>query len=53
MTQRVNYAEQSPAEIARGFWFVGPADAYVVFRTPTEGLWEELVQRSRGLAARL
>ena len=53
MRQRVNYAEQSPAEIARGFWFVRPAGADIVFRTATEGLWEDLVQRSRGLAARL
>jgi putative transcriptional regulator len=41
------------AEIARGFWFVRPADAGVVFRSPTEGLWEELVRRSRDLTARL
>jgi putative transcriptional regulator len=41
------------AEIARGFWFVRPVDADVVFRTPTEGLWEELVRRSRDLTARL
>jgi putative transcriptional regulator len=41
------------AEIARGFWFVRPADADIVFRSPTAGLWEELVRRSQGLTARL
>jgi putative transcriptional regulator len=41
------------AEIARGFWFVRPIDADVVFRTPMEGLWEELVRRSQGLTASL
>jgi putative transcriptional regulator len=41
------------AEIARGFWFARPVDADVVFRTPTEGLWEELVRRSQGLTASL
>jgi putative AlgH/UPF0301 family transcriptional regulator len=41
------------AEIASGFWFVRPAEADVVFRTPTEGLWEELVRRSRDVTARL
>ena len=41
------------AEIASGFWFVLPADTDVVFRKPAEGLWEELVRRSRGLKASL
>jgi putative transcriptional regulator len=41
------------AEIARGFWFVRPIDADVVFRTPMEGLWKELVRRSQGLTAML
>jgi putative transcriptional regulator len=41
------------AEIASGFWFVRPIDADVVFRTPMEGLWEELVRRSQGLTASL
>lgn len=41
------------AEIASGFWFVRPADTDVVFRTPTEGMWEELVHRARGLTASL
>ena len=41
------------AEIAGGFWFVRPADTDVVFRTPTEGMWEELVRRSRGVTAGL
>lgn len=34
------------AEIERGFWYVLDADASVVLRKPTAGLWEELVKRS-------
>ena len=39
------------AEIASGFWFVRPADTDVVFRGSTDGLWEELVRRPRGVTA--
>jgi putative transcriptional regulator len=41
------------AEIARGFWLVQPADTDLVFRTSSEGLWEELVRRSQALTASL
>jgi putative transcriptional regulator len=41
------------AEIASGFWFVRPADTDVVLRKRTEGLWEELVRRSRAVTASL
>ena len=34
------------AEIERGFWYVLDADARLVLRKPTEGMWEELVKRS-------
>jgi putative AlgH/UPF0301 family transcriptional regulator len=34
------------AEIERGFWYVLDADADLVLRKPTEGMWEELVKRS-------
>src|SRR5262245_7825789 len=40
-------------EIASGFWFVRPADTDVVFRTPSEGLWEELVRGARAVTASL
>jgi len=32
-------------EIERGLWIVTEADAGVVFRSETKGMWEELVQR--------
>lgn len=35
------------AEIDRGFWYVLDADASLVLRKSTEGLWEELVKRSQ------
>jgi putative transcriptional regulator len=41
------------AEIASGFWFVRAADTDVVFKKGTEGLWEELVRRSRDVTASL
>jgi len=41
------------AEIARGFWFVRPVDTAALLRTPTEGMWEELVHRSRAVTANL
>jgi putative AlgH/UPF0301 family transcriptional regulator len=34
-------------ELQRDFWFVMKNDAELVFRRTTDGLWEELVQRSR------
>ena len=34
-------------ELDRDFWFVMRNDADLVFRKTTDGLWEELVQRSR------
>lgn len=41
------------AEIARGSWFVRPVDTAALLRTPTEGMWEELVHRSRAVTANL
>ena len=34
------------SEIERGFWYVHDADASVVLRKSTDGMWEELVKRS-------
>jgi putative AlgH/UPF0301 family transcriptional regulator len=34
-------------ELQKDFWFVMRNDADLVFRKTTDGLWEELVQRSR------
>jgi putative transcriptional regulator len=34
------------AELKRGLWFVLDADASLVVREPTEGMWEDLVRRS-------
>jgi putative transcriptional regulator len=34
-------------EIERGFWYVHDADASVVLRKSTTGMWEELVKRSQ------
>lgn len=33
------------AEIAKGFWYVDDADANLVLRKSTQGMWEELVKR--------
>lgn len=41
------------AEVKSGFWFVRSADTDVVFKKRTEGLWEDLVQRARGVTASL
>ena len=45
------------AEIERGFWYVDDADANLVLRKSTEGLWEELVRRleirAKGIRAAL
>jgi len=35
-------------EVQRNVWYVLEPDANLVFRKSTEGLWEELVRRSRG-----
>ncbi len=35
------------AELQRDFWFVMKGDTALVFRKSTDGLWEELVRRSR------
>jgi putative transcriptional regulator len=32
-------------EIARGDWAIGPADAVTIFDTPSEGIWQKLVDR--------
>jgi putative transcriptional regulator len=32
-------------EIARGDWAVGPADAATIFDTPSEGIWQKLIDR--------
>jgi putative transcriptional regulator len=39
------------AEIDRGLWSVLDADADLVFRKDTEGLWEELLQQTRRIRA--
>lgn len=41
------------SEIKRGFWYVLDADSSLVLRTPTEGMWEELLERSRKNARRV
>jgi putative AlgH/UPF0301 family transcriptional regulator len=35
------------AELQKDFWFVMQNDSDLVFRKHTDGLWEELVQRSK------
>lgn len=41
------------AEVKRGFWYVLDADSNLVLRTPIEGMWEELLERSRKSARRV
>ena len=41
------------SEIDKGLWSVIDADLEVVFRKNTEGMWEELLQQSRRIRARL
>jgi putative AlgH/UPF0301 family transcriptional regulator len=36
------------AEIRRGLWFVMEPDSKLLFRHSTEGLWDELVMKTRG-----
>ena len=40
-------------EVDRGFWYVLDADAKLVLRKSTEGMWEELLERSRMAARRV
>jgi len=51
----VGYVRWRPGElreeIERGLWHVLDADPGVVFRKDTEGMWEELLQRTRRLRA--
>ena len=37
------------AELQRDFWFVMKGDSEMVFRKSTDGLWEELVRKSRDM----
>jgi putative AlgH/UPF0301 family transcriptional regulator len=39
--------------VKRGFWYVLDADTSLVLRTPTDGMWEELLERSRKNAQRV
>ena len=41
------------AELKRGFWYVLDADSSIILRHPTEGMWEELLERSRQNARRV
>jgi putative AlgH/UPF0301 family transcriptional regulator len=41
------------AEIKRGFWYVLDADTSLILRKPTDGMWEELLERSRKNAQRV
>lgn len=41
------------AEVERGFWYVLDADTSLVLRKSTEGMWEELLERSRHNARRV
>jgi putative transcriptional regulator len=40
-------------EIDRGFWYVLDADTKLVLRKSTDGMWEELLERSRMAARRV
>jgi putative transcriptional regulator len=42
---------QLEAEMARGGWYVLPANAELAFRKNTTGMWEELVRKARGRVA--
>ena len=41
------------AEVKRGFWYVMDADSDLVLRKHTDGMWKELIERSRKLAQRI
>jgi putative transcriptional regulator len=45
--------QQLESEIERGDWQVLPASAELLFRADTAGLWEELLERTRGKRAAL
>jgi len=34
------------AEMAKGFWFIRPADSELVLRKDTDGIWDELIRRA-------
>ena len=38
-------------ELARGAWYVLPANMNLIFRNDTQGLWRELVDKARGRVA--
>lgn len=40
--------DQLDNEVARGDWYIVPADIDTVFRKPAENIWSELIQRSTG-----
>lgn len=44
---------QLQSEMSRDAWYVLPASEDVLFRTDTEGLWRELVEKARGARTRL
>jgi putative transcriptional regulator len=46
-------SQQLESEIERGDWQVLPASAELLFRADTAGLWEELLERTRGKRAAL
>ena len=45
--------EQLEGEIERDSWYVLPASEDLVFRADTAGMWEELLERTRGKRAAL
>ncbi|MGH8687712.1 MAG: YqgE/AlgH family protein [Burkholderiales bacterium] len=51
----VGYVEWQPGElleeVERGLWHVLDADPEVIFRKDTEGMWEELLHRTRRIRA--
>jgi putative transcriptional regulator len=45
--------QQLESEIERDSWYVLPASEALAFRTDTAGMWEELLERTRGKRAAL
>ena len=43
---------QLESEFTRDDWYVLPADAAMLFRKSTDGLWEELLERATGRGPR-
>jgi len=43
---------QLASELVRDGWYVLPADEATIFRTGTEGMWEELVEKAKNLGPR-